>query len=694
MTNNELFDEIKLISERLKEIFNPINESEIISQFYIGLLDDLVYRNILQNFFNNLTEENIKDCNLNTVDLERIKNDFKKIQSDIKISVEDIDEIIFSKSYYYSSKNEILAKYPTLEKIFNEIEKIVDLDSIEDFIKNQKLEYVKSNKNYRIIINTVMFENLIKNKLFKEWYQLNQEDLAELIDIKELSKELIERSMQITKWEIWKTYSTYTDRTFNIEELNKLSEILVKNNVVASIFDFDCNILWNDGEKVRKDKIFDFNDLSENLELLNKLPNYAAEGIYQFYSMWNSEERILKNIHYDYPYIKGFLSPINVTFSTGQTKILYPQLTIYNTGILNLTFRIISPTPVFNYEVNSFIYNEINLNNLKIKELELPYEILESIKDFQFDDLENNKKTINFGSFKHTFVKVDDFENLLDFTKFLISVISFHISNKFRKFDYYNNYWLYSQSIYLLDYKNQPYHKENIIENFKEYLIQILYRIPFLYDVNFSKELPEDLRELNQYCVFMIKGMSLWISSKDELELFKDDINNERKVYEKQVLVDAINHFNLLVNKLYEVSQNNDNSYDEVIKLQKYLINFQRFFKTAYVSNFGEINHMLNYCYEELEWKELIELSNELLDIKKNHQINRKNENLQYLVILIAIFTLCSQLLVYYLDSTFIFILIDIIVCIIIFCLIFKEKFSKAIMVLKIILKLLYNKIF
>lgn len=51
MTNNELFDEIKLISERLKEIFNPINESEIISQFYIGLLDDLVYRNILQNFF-------------------------------------------------------------------------------------------------------------------------------------------------------------------------------------------------------------------------------------------------------------------------------------------------------------------------------------------------------------------------------------------------------------------------------------------------------------------------------------------------------------------------------------------------------------------------------------------------------------------------------------------------------------------
>lgn len=353
-----------------------------------------------------------------------------------------------------------------------------------------------------------------------------------------------------------------------------------------------------------------------------------------------------------------------------------------------------SPEPEFNYEVNSFIYNEINLNNLKIKELELPYEILESIKDFEIVDLENNEKTVNLGSFKHTFAKIDKFENLLDLTTFLVSVISYHISNKFKKFDYYNNYWLYSQSIYLLDYKNQPYHKEDIIENFREYLIQILYHIPFSYDANFSKKLPEDLRELNQYCLFIIKGMSLWISSKDELELFNDDINNELKVYEKQVLVEAINHFNLLVNKLYEVSQNNDESYDEVIKLQKYLINFQRSFKTAYVSNFGEINHILNYCYEELEWKELINLSNELLDIKKNHQINRKNENLQYLVILIAIFTLCSQLMDYYPDKTFIFISINIIPCIILVSLIFKEKVSYAVQLFKLMLNLFYNKLF
>ena len=692
MKSNELFNEIKSISEKLKEMFNPIQESEIISNFYICLLEDQLYRNILANFFNNLTEENIKDCNLLASDIKIIKKDFKKIQKDINISAENIDEVIFTKSYYYSSKREILAKYPTLEKIFNEIEKVLDLYSIEDFIKKQKLDYSEDKNDYRTILNTLILEDLIKNKHFEDISQLNQKDLTELIDIKELSDRLLEKSMQITKWEIWKTYSTYTNRTFNIGELKKLSEILVKNNIVTSIFSSDGSVIWKDEEKVKKDKIFDWNSSSKNLGFLKKLPDYAAEGIFQFYIMWNREERILKNMHFDYPYIKGFLSPINVTFTTEHKKLLYPQLTIYNTGILNLTFRIMSPD-MFDYELNSFIYNEINSSNLKIEYIEIPYELLENLKDFEMGDLEKNRITAELGSFEHSFVKLENFENLMNLNQFLISVISFHISKKFRKIDYYNNYWLYSQSIYLLDYKNQPYHKEDIIENFNEYLIQILYRLPFLFDVNFSKELPKDLREINLYCLFIIQGMFLWVSSKDELEKFKEDINNENKVYEKQILVEAINHFNLLVNKLYEISSNNK-SYDDAIRLQKDLIYFQRLFKTSYLSNFGEINHILNYCYEELEWEELIKLSNELLDIEKNHQIKRKNENLQYLVIFIAIFTICSQLMFYYPHMKNILIFINIIAFLIILILIFKEKISYALHVLKFLLNFLYNKIF
>lgn len=691
MESNELFDAIKSISNDLNGKFNPIQESTIISEFYISFLDDLVYRNILKNFFNNLTDENIKDCNLLPTDIEIIKKDFKEIQNDIKISAEDIDEVIFTKSYYYSSKREILAKYPSLEKIFNEIEKIVDLDSIEDYIKNQKLEYVKDSHNYRIILNTLILEDLIKNKHFKEISQLDQKELSELIDIDELSDKLLEKSMQITKWEIWKTYSTYTNRTFNFSELKKISEVLVKNNIVTSIFMSDCSIMWKDGEKLKEGQIFDLN-YSEILALLNKLPDYAAEGIHQFYLMWKSEGRILKDLHFDFPYLKGFLSPIKVTFTSNHTKILYPQLTIYNTGVLNLTFRIISPHK-YNYEINNFIYNEINSNNLKIKEVKFPCEILENLKYFDIDDLEKNKETIKLEPFEHDFVKLSDFENLLNLTQFLISVISFHISKKFRKVNYCSNYWVYSQSIYLLDYKNQPYHKEDIIDNFREYLIQILYRLPFLFDVNFSKELPKDLREINQYCLFIINGMSLWISSRDELEKFKDDINNQSKVYEKQVLVEAINHFNLLANKLYEISYYNNESYDNAIKLQKQLINLQRLFNTSHVSNFGEINHVLNYCYEELEWGELIKLSNELLDIEKNHQNNRRSDNIQYSVILIAIVSLCSQLWIYYPSFKDAILFIGGFAFLFFLSLIFKEKIYYILYVLKAILKFFYYKL-
>lgn len=182
--------------------------------------------------------------------------------------------------------------------------------------------------------------------------------------------------------------------------------------------------------------------------------------------------------------------------------------------------------------------------------------------------------------------------------------------------------------------------------------------------------------------------MSLWVSSKDELEKTKDDINNEKKVYEKQVLVEAINHFNLLVNKIYEISYYKNENYEDIVKLQEYLINFERFFKTSYLSNFGEINHILNYCYEELEWEELIKLSNELLDIKKDHQIKRRNDNLQYFIIFIAILTLCSQLMVYYGNNTNILILIVISFFLILLILIFKEKIYHSIYIIKLILKL------
>lgn len=670
MINDELYSRVKSYSNDLKSIFKPINESTIINNFYINFLDDLVYRAIFENFFSNLTEENIKDCNLDTSDLKEIKNKYEKIQNDILLSSTDLDELIFTKSYYYSSKREILENYPTLEPIFNEIETAFGLKLIENYINYQKLDYKGENKNYKLILNTLIFENLIKNKHIKQLFN-NPEDLNDFIDITEVSEELMKNSMQIRKWEIWKTYSTYTNRTFNNKELKKVAEDLVKNNTVSSIFCSDCTVMWKDGD-IKEDKIFDLNYSHYNLKLLNCLPDYVAEGIHQLYSMWLKEEMILKNTHYEFSYIKCFLSPILVTFRNNQIKTLYPQLTIYNTGVLNLTFRIMSPESV-DYEINNFIYNEVNSDNLQIKEVKLPYEFVYNTKSSKIDGLEKNKTSIKLGSFEHTFVKVESFDNLLNLTQFLIEIISFSISKEFNNIDFISNYWLCSQSIYLLDYNNQPYCKEEIINNFREYLIQILYRLPFLFDVNFSKELPEDLRGLNHYCLFMMKGMSLWISSKDELDLFKDDVNNENKVYEKQVLVEAINHFNLLVNKLYEVSKNNE-SYNEIIKLQKDLINFERLFRTEYVSNYGEINQIFEYCYREFQWDILFKLSNNLLDIKKNHQIKERTDNLQYLTIIIAFLTLLTTILVNWVD---IYVLIVSICLLFLFLiiLIFRKKF-------------------
>lgn len=76
--------------------------------------------------------------------------------------------------------------------------------------------------------------------------------------------------------------------------------------------------------------------------------------------------------------------------------------------------------------------------------------------------------------------------------------------------------------------------------------------------------------------------------------------------------------------------------------------------------------------------------------LKKNHQNNRRSDNIQYSIILIAIVTLCSQLLVYYPNFKDAILLICGIVFLFFFSLIFKEIFSYIWQILKVVPNFIY----
>ena len=98
--------------------------------------------------------------------------------------------------------------------------------------------------------------------------------------------------------------------------------------------------------------------------------------------------------------------------------------------------------------------------------------------------------------------------------------------------------------------------------------------------------------------------------------------------------------------------------------------------------NYGEINHIFEYCYKECQWDILFKLSNNLLDIKKNHQIKELTDNLQYLTIIIAALTLLTTVLVNLMD---VYILIIIISLLFLFFIIviYREKIYYQILLYK-----------
>jgi hypothetical protein len=97
---------------------------------------------------------------------------------------------------------------------------------------------------------------------------------------------------------------------------------------------------------------------------------YAAEVSLQLMMLRAGELDVLnremtESIHY----VRGVMSPCVFESSFGEIS-LYPQLTLYENGVLNVTFRVISPSKTTNLDV--FIEDYLNLFKHHVDELKVP----------------------------------------------------------------------------------------------------------------------------------------------------------------------------------------------------------------------------------------------------------------------------------------------------------------------------------
>lgn len=471
-----------------------------------------------------------------------------------------------------------------------------------------------------------------------------------------------DRKMQIMDWDIWHVYST-----FFIEEIMPLEEIaglLVKYDFCNNIFSSEEEIFWKQGKNIYREAINIQKKGYERKAKVNlpyKKIDYNLEGFNQSFKMFFYESDIFNSIYFNsFTYIRCFLEPIYL-YEQKSYKILYPQIKIYDNGVVLITYRVISSKKQIS--VDNFIPEYLNLYKHNFDSILLSPGLLKLIyRAFLLDEIvmgnfrgykfgkkvnfvdekiDSNSIVINEGDFTFNLTPIGtvlEYDVLnIDFLQGIITASLEYVLNKGKinkinrnkkgkyKFNI-GNYWLGYPSVYLLKYKNQPEFSDSIIKKFGFSLSKLMARVSSIYFEETSNFFGKNLRAFKDYCVFINEALVLWVFSKKGLESDREffDPNRGHLIYNKQVFIESILHFYLSCKRLEERSSYMIFSYKSLIKETLDIIDFYK--NTEKISSKGELNCFYRKAINKLGFKQLKKYTDERLktiaEISKENRIN------------------------------------------------------------------------
>ena len=132
----------------------------------IAEFQSFIYGNLMQNFFDNLNQTNIKKYNLPKGNIGEIKKRYSKTLKDAKAIFPKKGSKIDSKRYN-SFKSLIKKSHPPFIIIFDEIEKIIDLVKLQKYLSNSIKELKKTGETSEALNDSVtitVLESYVKKK--------------------------------------------------------------------------------------------------------------------------------------------------------------------------------------------------------------------------------------------------------------------------------------------------------------------------------------------------------------------------------------------------------------------------------------------------------------------------------------------------------------------------------------------------
>ena len=215
--DNEYYKELDKVYYSMREILNMYSRSIILQNFYLNGFKSLFYGTLINNFFINLNQKNIKENNLPKGQIGKIKNKYKNIQRDVKsaLALSLKDKKIDAK-YYTSFKIKIKKDFPEFQKVIFEIENEIEFEKAKEYLE-KKEEEIKNLGKPDTDFNTLFVTNILEVYVQKEKCLSFDNNFSKLINA------VVKESLPKLSHEFFKSLDKNSKKMLNDQRKNQKS---------------------------------------------------------------------------------------------------------------------------------------------------------------------------------------------------------------------------------------------------------------------------------------------------------------------------------------------------------------------------------------------------------------------------------------------------------------------------------------
>ncbi len=468
--------------------------------------------------------------------------------------------------------------------------------------------------------------------------------------------------LEIHEWEIWHTYTTYL--LVEAVNLDDIARRLVESGIALCSMLPDGRTYWSSGPTVGSGTTSVSLDpyashatcnLDRDPDCKTALDGFAAEAWLQACYFRFSEQRVFGESNpLPPPYVRAFLGQCNLVSKAypASKARLYPILLIYESGVVVLELRTLSPdspTPL-----DGFISGAVNLYQHPFERIDVPPGLAKmatrayyhSYRGWTFpyraallwlergheEAVRRLTRSSEDGDFAFDLapLSTEDVaapcENLSTFaftlfhtTAFLLGRPRFGIGFLLRgqrSTPELGDFWSGRPHVHLIRFEGQcDTATENELRH-GEAFGGILLRVLGPDSAVLRRSLPKDARLFEDYNAYVTSAASLWVWSKRGLarQPIWGGPNRGHLIYEHQALVELLEYGYMLHRGVLERASSYGNT-DEVMSARRALLRLK--LQMSEASHFGEIRDLLDHGWGELRLPELRAQIQEALNLRE-----------------------------------------------------------------------------